>query len=118
MLILFFTIVFIAELIVGAKIVSVIKDANNTVSEINTQVVHLRPLIADGMRGANAGVKSAAKSVGFMTKFLETKKRAVIISLVKGFVGIVIFLMIKKYPNKRILSIIDMIYTVDNIMSA
>ena len=99
MLTIFFIIVFIAELIVAGKVISVLKECSATVCSINNQVTE-------------------TKSAGLMTKFLEKRRRDAIIALTKGVAGIVIFLLIKKYPNKRLLSVVDVIFSLDNLLKA
>lgn len=118
MLTLFFTIVFLAELIVAGKIVSVIKQADANVCAINTQVCEIKPQLKKGMQSAASGVKAAANGVGLVNKFIDKRKRELYISLIKGILSIVIFIMIKKYPHKRCLTIVDVLFTFDNILKA
>ena len=113
---IFFIIVFIAELIVAAKVISVLKGVSANVACINNQVVATRAAIGKSMHSVSSGVKSAAKGAGVLTKFLEKRRRDAIISLSKGVLGIVIFLLIRKYPNKRLLSVVDVIYSLDNLL--
>ena len=116
MLTIFFVIVFIAELIVAGKVISVLKDADAKVCEINDQVTEAKPVVVSSMNSVSAGVKSAAKGVDTAVKFLEKKRRSAIISLTKAVAGIVIFLLIKKYPHKRLLTAVDAIYSLDSLL--
>ena len=116
MLTVFFVIVFIAELIVAGKVISVIKDTSSKICDINRQVTEVKSAVKQSLKSVGKGVKSAAKGVGFMTKFLEKKRRTAIISLAKAVLGIVIFLLIRKYPHKRILSVVDVVYSLDNLL--
>ena len=113
---MFFVIVFIAQLIVTAKIISVLTQASAAVCNINNQVTELRPVVVSGLSSASGGVKSAAKGVGFVTKFLEKRKRAVLVSVIKCILGITIFMLIKKFPHKRYLSFIDVIFNFENLL--
>ena len=116
MLTIFFIIVFIAELIVAAKVISILKNASASVCSINNQVTETKASLEKSMHSVSSGVKSAAKGAGFLTKFLEKRRRDAIIALSKGVLGIVIFLLIRKYPNKRLLSVVDVIYSLDNLL--
>lgn len=116
MLTIFFIIVFIAELIVAGKVISVLKDADAKVCEINNQVTEAKPVVVSGLNSVSSGVKSAAKGVETATKFLEKKRREAIVGLTKAVVGIVVFLLIKKYPHKRLLTAVDAVYSLDNLL--
>ena len=118
MLTVFFIIVFIAEIIVAGKVISVLKDTSSKICEINSQVLEAKSAVKQSMKSVGSGVKSAAKGVGFATKFLEKRRRLAIISLSKAVLGIVIFLLIRKYPHNRILSVVDVIYSFDNLLKA
>lgn len=118
MLTIFFIIVFIAELIVAGKVISALKECSATVCSINNQVTETKSAVSKSVQSVSSGVKSAAKTAGLMTKFLEKRRRDAIIALTKGVAGIVIFLLIKKYPNKRLLSVVDVIFSLDNLLKA
>ena len=118
MLTLFFTIVFIAELIVAGKVISVIKQADGTVCEINSQVSELKPQICKNLEGLSKSVEAATKGVGTINQFLDKKKRDLYISLLKGILGLVVFVLLKKYPHKRWLSVVDLVFTFDSLLKA
>ena len=99
MLTIFFIIVFIAELIVAGKVISVLKECSATVCSINNQVTETKSAVSKSVQSVSSGVKSAAKTAGLMTKFLEKRRRDAIIALTKGVAGIVIFLLI--FPSFR-----------------
>ena len=116
MLTIFFVIVFIAELIVAEKIISTLKKTSATVCEINDQVSEIKPVVASSMHGVSSGVNSAAKGVETLTKFLEDKRRSLIVSLIKAALGIAVFLMIKKYPHKKWLSLVDVFFALGKLI--
>ena len=118
MLTIFFVIVFIAELIVAEKVISTLKKTSAAVCEINDQVSEIKPVVASSMRSVSSGVNSAAKGVGAFTKFLEKKRKFAIVSLTKAVLGIVIFLAIKKFPHKKMLSVVDVFFALGKLIKA
>lgn len=116
MFILFFTIVFIAELIVVAKLISVLKQADATVLEINSQVNETKPQISQGMTCAKEGVKVVTKGVGALATFVESKKKESFKIAVKLILSIVLLLLLKKFPNKKLLTVVDVLFALSNIL--
>lgn len=115
MLIIFFTIVFIAELIVIAKIISLLKKANNTICEINSQLKEVKPLIKKGIADAKNGVSGITSGIGGFSKFIDKKKKDILKILLKGGIVLIVFIAFKKFPNKRILTAFDWAFTLGKL---
>ena len=116
MLILFFTIVFIAELIVVGKIVSILKQTSNTIKEINNQVIEIKPIILNNLGTTKKGVSTVTKSVGNISSFVEGKKKDAFKFVVKGIVAIVVLLFLRKLPHKKVLTVIDILFAINNLL--
>ena len=116
MLILFFTIVFIAELIVVGKIVSILKQASCTIKEINEQVLETKPVISNSLNAAKNGVTTVTKGVGSISTFIEGKKKDAFKIVVKGAVALVILLFLRKLPHKKVLTAVDILFAIGNLL--
>ena len=116
MLIIFFTIVFIAELIVIAKILSLLKRANDSICEINSQVIEVKPIIKKGLSDAKKGVSGMTSGVDGFSTFVKKKKKDIIIFAIKGTVAIILIFALKKFPNKRCLKFVDNLISIGNFL--
>jgi len=116
MLILFFTIVFIAELIVAEKAISWIKQKNLVVCEINQQITEIKPLIDKGVISAKNGVCSLTNGMCAVSKFILSKKREGIKILTKIVFAGIMLIVLKKMPNKKILTVVDVLFTFANLL--
>lgn len=118
MLTVFFIVIFIAELIIFEKIISVIKNCTKSVQKINNQVEEIKPVITKHLTTAKSGVNSVTKGVSSASKFLTKRKMQVLIALTKGAVALILFLILKKMPNKKVLTAVDLIYAISNLANA
>ena len=116
MLILFFTIVFIAELIVVGKVISVIKQASSSVNEFGARLEEVKPAITSGVVTVKNGVSSVTKGLGAFSLFVENKKNEVFKYLVKGILALVLLVFLKKLPHKKVLSFVDILFALNNLL--
>lgn len=116
MLILFFTIVFIAELIVAGKIISVLNNVRASVNDVNNQVTEAKPVISDGMRVAKNGVSTVTKGLGNLSSYISGKKKEALKIAVKGLVALVLLLFLRKLPHKKVLTAVDILFAIGNIL--
>lgn len=115
MFIIFFTIVFIAEIIILYNILRILAKADCKVRNLNEQVESLKCELEINLKKATSGVNKASELVSVFDKFLDKRKKALFILLIKLGLGTVIFVLFKKFPNKKWFSIIDLIITLTNI---
>lgn len=118
MLTIFFIIIFIAELIIFEKIISVIRNCTKSVQQINNQVEEIKPILTKHITSAKSGVGNITKGVFSVSKFLTRRKMQALIAITKGALALVLFLILKKMPNKKILTAVDLIYAITNIAKA
>ena len=116
MLILFFTIVFIAELIVAGKVISILKQASSSLNEINVQIDEAKSAITKGVVAAKNGVATVTKGVSGFSAFLAGKQKEVFKYLVKGIIAIVLLVFLRKLPHKKVLSVVDVLFAIGNLL--
>lgn len=116
MLILFFTIVFIAELIVTAKVVSILKQTSCSINEITEQLVQTKPTITEGLSTAKKGVSSVTKSVGSISTFIEGKKKDAFKIVVKGILALALLIFLRKLPHKKVMTTVDVLFALSNLL--
>ena len=116
MLILFFTIVFIAELIVAGKVISILKQVSVSVNEISNQLDEVKPTITQGVVAAKNGVAVVTKGVNGISSFVESKQKEVFKCLVKGIVALVLLVFLRKLPHKKVLSVVDVLFAIGNLL--
>lgn len=116
MLILFFTIVFIAELIVAGKIISIINQARASVNQANLSLEESKPMIKKGIIAAKNGVTTVTKGVSGVSMFFASKKKEAFKFLIKGIAALVLLIFLKKLPHKKVLSMIDILFALDSFI--
>lgn len=116
MFVLFFTIVFIAELIVVAKVISVLQKCDSQVQEFNNQIIQINPEFKKGVEGAQKAVTSLTGGVGLFNKFIDKKKYELIRLAAKAALAVLFVIVIKKIPNKKLLTVIDMVFMFEKFL--
>ena len=116
MLILFFTIVFIAELIVTAKVVSILKQTSSSINEVTEQLVQTKPAITEGLSAAKKGVSTVTKGVGSISTFIEGKKKDAFKFAIKGVLALVLLIFLRKLPHKKVMTTIDVLFAIGNLL--
>lgn len=116
MLILFFTIVFIAELIVAGKVISVLKQASSSVQNISAQFDETKPAITNGITAAQKGVFAMSKGLDSFSVFVDGKKKEAFKYLIKGIIAVVLLVFLKNLPHKKVLSAVDVLFALSNLI--
>jgi hypothetical protein len=111
MLILFFTIVFIAELIVLEKAVSSILKLKKQVCDLNTQVIAFRPQIKTGIKDVRVALAKILSKLNCFVTFV-VEKRIDCGENIKRTLATKVLAFILKIPVKRIWAIVNTILTI------
>lgn len=75
MFVLFFVIVFIAELIVASKIIQIIKKADAKICTVNEQILSARPQIKKGITSVRIEINKIHLSITQIQIKLKRKRR-------------------------------------------
>ena len=115
MLVVFFTIVFIAELIVTCWIVSKINKLRAKIAGANLAVNQISPEIISGVTQARAIAETISTKLGVTVDFIEEKKCDCLSSLMKGVLTTLLF-SATKLPGKKLFTMIDLLLTIRKII--
>ncbi|MBD5402111.1 hypothetical protein HDR58_04855 [bacterium] len=74
MLILFFTIIFIAELIIVSWIISKLNKFNTVICKTNEEITAIRPVIKDEIEKVRTDIYAVNKKMGEFSNFLDVRK--------------------------------------------
>lgn len=106
MLTLFFTIIFIAELIIAFWIISIILKCDKAVLDANQKVIALRPVIKSRINDVKMLINTAFLGIDYFAQFIEKKKNAVINALSKNIIIAVLFIVLNT-GGKKALTFLD-----------
>ncbi|MBQ8669231.1 hypothetical protein IJ472_05590 [bacterium] len=115
MLVLFFTIIFLAELIVAGWVISKIMSARKYVCELNQQVTDIQPVIKENIDKTHEGLTKTLNSLRTFINFLAEKKGQCS-NLMKRNILSTTVAVILKLPFKEILSALEVILKVKKIL--
>lgn len=115
MLYLFFTIIFLAELIVASWIIAQITKARRLVCEVNQQVSDIQPLIKTNIEKAHEMLSKTLASLEAFMKFLA-EKQGELGTLVNRNIFSTAVAVVLKLPFKEILSLLEVIIKVKKIL--
>jgi len=111
MLVLFFTIIFIAELIVTTWLISLIINLDKTVCELNQKVLTIQPEIKDNIQITKNIISQILSGLDCFTKFISTKredcKNALKQNLLSTIAGFIL-----RIPVKKIIALINIVLTI------
>ena len=115
MLVVFFTIVFIAEIIVTVWIISAIKKLDTKVLKANLAINQISPEIISAVSLMRASVEIISTKFGATVDFIEEKKCSCFTTLQKGILTTLLF-HFTKIPGKKLFTIIDTLLTIRKIV--
>ena len=115
MLILFFTIIFLAELIIASWIITQITKARRFVCEVNQQVTDIQPLIKENIDIAHEKLSKTLASLEAFMKFLA-EKQGELGTLMNRNIFSTAVAVVLKLPFKEILSLLEVIIKVKRIL--
>ena len=115
MLVLFFTIIFLAELIVASWLITQITKARKLVCEVNQQVIDVKPLIKENMEKAHEILSKTLASLEEFMKFLAEKKGELGTLMNRNIFSTAVAIILK-LPFKEILALLEVIIKVKKIL--
>ncbi len=115
MLVIFFTIVFLAELIIASWIIGKINNARKLVAEYNQQVTNLQPVIKSGIISTRENITKTLNSLNSFVRFLAEKK-CQCTGLIERNILSTFLAFITKLPYKQILSILEILLTLKKFL--
>lgn len=115
MLVLFFTIIFLAELIITGWIISQINKARAFVGEINQEVLNIQPLLKENIEKAHKMLSELLDSLNSFTKFLS-EKQGELGALVNRNIFSTVVAVVLKLPFKEILSLLEVVIKIKRIL--
>lgn len=107
MLVLFFTIIFIAELIIAGWLVSCIVSVDKKVCALNQEVLTIKPQIKDHISKLRATINKVLGGLNCFVDYVAKKSSDCKESFKKGLITKIV-LFILKIPARRIVTIIEM----------
>lgn len=110
MLTLFFTIIFIAEVIIALQVIKLINKADCAVIALNSQIETLTPQIKTTVIDIRIVVNKALLKVYDFGEILKKQKNKAKKSIIKNILTTILFLMLSS-NGKQILTTIDLVFT-------
>ena len=117
MFVLFFVIVFIAELIVASKIIQIIKNADAKVCTVNEQILCAKPQIKKEITSIRIEINKILLSITQIQIKLKKKKEEYKIVLLKNILTGICFLLLN-YNAKRALTTVELILSLKDFVTA
>lgn len=115
MLHLFFTITFVAEIIVGFWVVSKLKQWDKAVLEKNNQVIACQPVLKETLTEVKANVNKSMLALTSLVTFIGETKGECKKLFSKNFLS-ALGCLILKIPFKQIMTVLDVILTVKKFL--
>jgi hypothetical protein len=114
MLYLFFTIVFIAELVVLEKIVSLILKLKGNVHEMNCKIVDFKPKMKDYIKNFRSVVGVIFGKLDCFVTFVAQRRTDCSKRIKKGLLMTVLGFILR-IPTKQVLTIVDILMMVRKV---
>lgn len=115
MLNLFFTIVFIAEIILAHWIISKLIKLDNCVKNFNSQVLEYQPTLKTNLQNARCSVNKAMLVLANIVTFINAKQSQCKTLFSKNILS-VIGCSVLKIPFKQMFSVLDTILTLKKLL--
>ena len=115
MLTLFFTLTFLAELIVANWIITKIIKFNNQVKEINVRVIEYQPLLKRSIQKTHGKITKSLNSLNCFVQFVADKKHECKELCSKNIITSIVCLIVK-LPYKQIFSALEVILAIKKII--
>ena len=110
MLTLFFTIIFIAEVIIAFQLILLIQKVDHKVSEYNAKVLSLTTQIEVNISKLRKNVEVALNGVLKLEQIIQKQKKKYKYTILKNIFTTLIFLVLNK-NGRQILTAIDLVFT-------
>ena len=111
---IFFTVIFISELIIASWIISTLKKWDKAVCALNEKIIETRTPIRKSLLNLSLYVNKASVFVAKIKLKLEQQKKNYIYSISKSIIVTVLFLTLDK-DGKQVLSTADAIFSLINL---
>ena len=108
MLTIFFTIIFIAELIIAGWIISAILKADKCVCEVNQKVLDFQPVLKEQINQFQIAVNTVLLWVDYFAAFVTKKKEECISVCSKNIITTVLYLFLNT-GGKRVFAFADLL---------
>lgn len=115
MLTLFFTISFIAEIIVANWIISKILKVDAQVKEMNAQVLAFQPILKESIQNTHGKLTKSLDNLNCFVQFIADKKHECKELCSKNIITSLVCLILK-LPYKQIFSALEVILAVKKIL--
>ena len=117
MLILFFSIVFIAELIITIELIRFIRKFDNTVIEFNERLTSVKPGIIKSLKAVRVAVsKMLFEVTKFQLKF-EKQKEKFKNNILKNIITVLLFVVLHK-NGKQALALVDLAFSIKGFIES
>jgi hypothetical protein len=117
MLILFFTIVFIAELIILEKVISQILKFKKSISNLNIQIEEFKPQIKSDMKNLRLSITKILNSLNCFVSFVANKRINCSENIKKNLI-VKILAFILRIPFKRIWTVVNTVLTIRKLLKS
>ena len=115
MLTVFFTIIFISEVIIASWLISYLRKFDKIVCETNDKVSFIQPVIKEKIELSRKVITLVMTSYEYFVEFVAKKKKQYTTSLTKNIIT-ALLIMVLRIPGKNILQVIDFVLMVKNIL--
>ena len=110
MLSLFFTIIFIAEVIIALQLICLIRKADKVIVALNSQVSEYSPKIKNAILDVRIIINKALLGVYNLAEIIDRQKNKAKKSIIKNILTTLLFFMLSS-NGKQIFTTIDLIFT-------
>lgn len=115
MLTLFFTIIFLAEIIVAGWVISWIVKLDKKVCETNKKMLEFQPKMREQIKKLTCTLELASSCLDYFVTFIAERKTTCVNSLKKNIITTILF-MILKIPFKQIATGVEILLLIKKIL--
>lgn len=115
MLTLFFTIIFLAEIIVAGWIISWLIKFDKKICQTNQKVLDFQPKLKTQIKNITCNLELASSCLDYFVTFIAEKKDNCVNSLKKNIIITILF-MILKIPFKQIATTVNILFLIKKLL--
>lgn len=117
MLIIFFTIIFLAELVITLEVISYIRKADRCVRSLNTQIVKTIPFVKQKFLSIPIAINKINLSLNKIEQKIAAKKNNYKVLIAKNIVTWALLLALNM-SGKKISSVVDLAFAIKDLVKA
>lgn len=117
MLIIFFTIIFLAELVITLEVISYIRKADRCVCSLNTQIVKTIPFVKQKFLSIPIAINKINLSLNKIEQKIAAKKNNYKVLIAKNIVTWALLLALNM-SGKKISSVVDLAFAIKDLVKA